>query len=300
MRTFLRNKLICTLLLLVVGCFANAQELEARVEVVSQKVTGVDASVFNILKQNISELLNTTNWTNENFDKKAKIPCTFILTIENKTDKNTYEASLQVQAKRPVFKSSYATPLLNHKDKQVVFSFLPNEALQYSPSGRNHDLVAIIAYYAHLIIGLDADSFASYGGTEALKEAQNIVNQQNTGESKGGWATTPSDLNRYRIIEDLLTYKNLRQASYTYHREGLDRMVETPEKALDNLLKSLDDLEKVFRQSSNTSTTHLFFDAKAQEIVASCSVLPQTKRQKLHKLLTKIAPGHLGIFKALE
>lgn len=275
----------------------TAQELNCKVEVVSQKITGVDNAVFQRLQRNLSDILNTTAWTNKKVDEKEKISCTFVLTLDAKKDANTYQASMQVQADRPVFNSTYATPLLNHRDKQVLFTFLPGESLQYTIGSRNNNLVAVAAFYAYLIISIDADSFAKFGGSKTLKEAQNIVYQQG---NEGGWSASSNKINRYRIIEDLLNYKDLRETIYTYHREGLDKMVSEPRQAIENLLSSIENLQKVYKQSSDAAAIHLFFDAKAGEITQSATAFSTKERQKLYALLVKIAPGHLGTYKALE
>lgn len=276
-----------------------AQELNCKVTVFSQKITGVDNTQFQALQRNLSELMNATAWTNQKLDEKEKISCTFILTLDAKTAENTYQANVQIQANRPVFNASYTTPLLNHKDKKVNFSFLPNESLQYAAGGKNNDLVAVAAYYAYLIIGLDADSFSKFGGTSALKSAQQIVLQQGQ-NLEGGWSATERNINRYWIVEDLLNYKDLRQSFYTYHREGLDKMVTDPQQAMENILESIRSLENVYKKSSDVSFMHVLFDAKANEITQSIAALPNEKRQKMYKFLTKIDPGHLGIYKALE
>lgn len=277
----------------------SAQELNCTVEVISQKITGVDNATFKNLERTLSEILNTTAWSNTKFDSKEKISCTFILTLEAKTAANTYQANAQIQANRPVFNSSYTSSLLNHRDKQVQFTFLPNESLQYIANGKNNELVAVAAYYAYLIIGLDADSYAHLGGSQSFKKAQNIVFQQGK-EVANGWSATEHNINRYWIIENLLNHKALRQTSYRYHREGLDQMVENPRQAMENLLQSIENLEKVHKHSSDLAAMHLFFDAKANEISQSARMLPSPKRKKLHRLLAKIDPGHLGIYKVLE
>ncbi len=153
---------------------ANAQELDCKVSVVIKKIAGVEKSVFSDLEKSITEILNNTNWTGKQLEKGAKIPCAFILTIDNVTGENTYQANLQVQASRPVFEASYLTPLLNHKDKQITFKFLPNESLQYSEAGMNNELVAVLAFYANLIIGLDQDSFSNLGGTDATRTGNRL------------------------------------------------------------------------------------------------------------------------------
>lgn len=277
----------------------GAQELNCSVKVISQKITGVDNTVFIDLERTLTEILNTTVWTDKKVEEQDKIACDFILTLDEKSGENSYKANVQVQAGRPVFNATYTTPLLNHRDKQVAFTFLPNEPLQYIAGGKNNDLVAVAAYYAYLIIALDADSFAELSGSKALKNAQRIVLQQQQA-AEGGWSASENNINRYWIVEDLLAYKELRRALYNYHREGLDKMVTTPRQAMKNMLQSIRGLEEVHKKSSDVAAMHLFFDAKANEIAQSAIVFPEAERKKIYTLLAKIDPGHLGIYKTLE
>lgn len=274
------------------------QELDCEVKVITQKITGVDNAVFKTLERNLSEILNTTYWG----DKKGikKIPCTFLLTLEGVSDENTYVANVQIQAARPVFNSSYLTPLINHKDQQVEFSFLPNESLQFERIGTNKEIVAIAAYYAYLILGLDADSFSKLGGTEYLKKALSICIQQGQEQANGGWSASERKINRYWIVEDLLNYRDLRETIYSYHREGLDKMVAAPRQAMNDMLQSIKDLKKVYHKSSDVAAMHMFFDAKANEITQSAMALTPKDRKAMYDLLGVIDPGHLGIYKALE
>lgn len=275
----------------------NAQELDAEVRVVGQKVTGVDPSIFVNMQRGLEELLSTTSWTDKEISEDTKISCSFILTIEEVKKNNIYRANLQVQASRPVFKSSYSTTLLNHRDKEIVFTYIPNVPFQYNKGGKNeNNLVAIISYYAHLIIGLEADSFSKYGGSEYLKEAQNIVARQ-TGE---GWDSSERTSNRYWIIEDYRDLKGLREIFYNYHRKGLDLMVDEPRDAVNTIADNLLALEKTFIKSSTQVALHLFFDAKAREISNSMKALEDDKKKKLLTVLEKVDPGHINVYKVLE
>lgn len=276
-----------------------AQKIEAKVEVNSQQITGVNKEVFRSLQENMQELLNNTSWIDNKNGVKDKIRATFLLTIDSRMEDNMYSGSLQIQADRIVFNSSYRTPLLNHKDKQVLFSYIPNENLEFIKGGRNNNLVAIFAYYAYLIIALDADSFSRFGGSDYFKEVQYIVNQQEQ-TSGSGWSSADKVVNRYWIVEDFLNYKDLREAFYTYHIQGLDKMVVEPREALLNMTECIKSLVDVYEKEVNASSMHVFFDAKARELVECFSVLPADKKNEMYMLLGRLSPGHLGIYKGLE
>lgn len=291
----------CLLLLfIIVPRKGNTQELNAEITVVGQKITGIDASIFSNMQKGLKELLTNTSWTGNRVAEEEKIPCSFILTIEKVEKENTYKASLQIQASRLVFKSSYNTPLLNHRDKEIEFSYLPNTSLQYKKGGKNEsNLVSVFAYYAYLIIGLEADSFAKQGGREYLKEAQNIVSLQEQ-SSGNGWSSADRTNNRYQIIEDYINLKELQEIMYRYHRKGLDMMVNAPKEAVETMAESIINLENTYKKSNTQSGLRLFFDAKAREIADSMQALAPEQKKKLLNTLEKIDPGHLSIYKILE
>ena len=58
---------------------------------------------------------NVKKWTNKEVKPEERIDCAFTIIISSR-DVNNFEATLQVQSTRPVFSSTYASPILNLKD----------------------------------------------------------------------------------------------------------------------------------------------------------------------------------------
>src|SRR5690606_4510114 len=87
----------------------------------------------------------------------------------------------------------------------------------------------LLSFYAHLMIGLDADSFALYGGSTNFQKATNVVSMMQQNGDKG-WVMGDQN-NRYALINDILsnTYSSYREALYNYHIKGLDLMNSNPE-----------------------------------------------------------------------
>src|SRR4051812_25540061 len=108
------NKLKCLILFLIMAQFAMAQELNARVTVVTTRVgSNVSRNTFNTLQTALNNFLNNRKWTNENYQSVEKIDCNFLLNLESTDDQNVYKGSLTVQAARPVFNTSYVSPIIN-------------------------------------------------------------------------------------------------------------------------------------------------------------------------------------------
>ena len=80
-----------------------------------------------------------------------------------------------VQATRPVYNSTYNSPLININDKNFSFEYTENENIIFNErqfSGKN--LTDVIAFYVYLILGYDADSFKPNGGSEWFDRALKI------------------------------------------------------------------------------------------------------------------------------
>ena len=93
-----------------------------------------------------------------------------MLTIEPTAETNVYDASLTIQAARPVFSSSYLSPIINFKDDKLKFKYQEFQQLDFNENrvtgsdALSSNLTAVFAYYAYMILGFDASSFSKNGG----------------------------------------------------------------------------------------------------------------------------------------
>ncbi len=222
--------LIITLVICCCGLSAAGQELNCKVTVTHDKITGVDNQVFTAMQRAISEFMNSRKWTTEEFAATEKIDCSIFLNLTaNKAggDIDAYNATISIQASRPVYNSGYITALVNYMDRDVIFKFTQFNTLSFDDnrvSGTEpmvSNLTAILAYYAYIIIALDYDSFSPDGGTNYLKKAQNIVtNAPEENKSITGWKAVEGSRNRYWLVDQLLNsrFHDVRSFWYTMHR----------------------------------------------------------------------------------
>ena len=102
-----------------------AQELKANITVVSSQVgSNVNQNVFRTLQTALNTFINTRKWTPDNFQPNERIECNFLLNLQPTGDLNVYNASLTIQAARPVFNTSYLSPIINYKDDNVIFKYV--------------------------------------------------------------------------------------------------------------------------------------------------------------------------------
>ena len=62
------------------------------------------------------------------FKENEKINCAFFF-IVNKFENNNFEVTLQVNSSRPVYNSTFTSPILNINDKDVSFKYIEFENL---------------------------------------------------------------------------------------------------------------------------------------------------------------------------
>ncbi|MCR5862200.1 DUF4835 family protein [Flavobacterium sp. J372] len=278
-------------ILLFTGFAVNAQELNCNVKINYERITDANTQVFKALERSLTDFVNNTRWTNRNFARSEKIDCSMFFNV-SAFDGQAITAALQIQSSRPVYNSTYSTPIFNYNDKEVVFTYTEGQILNYNPNSFDSNLVSLIAYYANMIIGFDADTFASNGGTEYYVAAQNIVNLAQSSGYKG-WGQNEGGLqNRYFMVYDVLSnaYSPFRETLYAYHINGLDRMNENTKAGKEGLISAVKTLTGVHKVRPNAFLTRIFFDAKSDELVAAFSGGPMMAVTELVDNLNRISP----------
>ncbi len=282
------NKIFAFFVLLSFG-LANAQQLNCTVTVNSDKIANANPNTFKTLEKSIAEFVNKTDWTGTEFKQGERISCSMYITL-NSYDSNQYGATIQVQSSRPVFNSTYSSPVFNYNDKDFNFSYVEFENLTYDPTSYSSNLVSVLSFYSFMILGMDADTFALKGGTEYLETAQDICNVAQQSGYKG-WTQGDGNQNRYFLVNDMLssTYSPFREAMYEYHK-GLDTMANDLKPAKETIAASIVTLGKLYSVRPNAFLTRVFFDAKSDEIVSIFSGGPSIAVADLADNLNKLSP----------
>ncbi|MES2592636.1 MAG: DUF4835 family protein [Bacteroidota bacterium] len=279
------------LLLFLFSTTSFSQELNCKVQVLSQSIQGTDKSVFETLQTAIFEFMNNRKWTNETFKNNERIDCSILINVTERPSTDDFKATIQVQVRRPVFKASYNTVLLNNNDNDFAFKYLENQSLEFTENLHLSNLTSVLAYYAYLAIGLDYDSFALDGGTLYLQKALAVVNNAQSG-SDVGWKAFDGNKNRYWLINNMLdaSFVPLRECMYKYHRLGLDIMVDNKESGRAVISETLENLRKVHQIKPLSYSLQVFFNAKSDEIINIYSGAFPDEKAKMVNLLNEIDP----------
>jgi len=271
----------------------SSQELNCQVTVNFDQVSGSNRQVFTTLETAISEFVNQKKWTVKTVKSQERINCAMNIII-TKRDNNTFEGSIQIQSTRPVYGTSYETPILNIRDNDFNFKYNEFDQFIYNPTRFDSNLISTIVFYTYIILGLDADSFALNGGETYLKEAENVTLQaQQSGLA--AWSNQVGVQNRFQMIDNLLSpgLNQFRSVIYNYHRKGLDELTGDAKIAKQSLENTIITLDRLFNKVIGNPLLRLFFDAKADEIVNLYSDGPNTRsKQRLLAVLQKISPNN--------
>ncbi|HBS86559.1 MAG: DUF4835 domain-containing protein [Bacteroidetes bacterium GWF2_38_335] len=271
----------------------SAQELDCRIQVISSQVQGTNKQKYETMQTSLYEFMNNRKWTNHVFSMDERIECTMIITISKEISADEFDATLTVQARRPVFNTNYYSTILNFNDKNMTFKFQEYQTLEFNEAQHTSNLTSILAFYAYVIIGLDYDSFSMEGGDEYFKKAETIVSKAQN-EKEKGWKAFENERNRYWLVENLLNdkYSDFRKCMYRYHRLGLDLMSEKPEDGRAEIAESVKLLQNVYRQKPGLFILQLFFDAKADELVNIFTESFPDEKNRVYEALKEIDPAN--------
>ncbi|MEN8805558.1 MAG: DUF4835 family protein [Wenyingzhuangia sp.] len=253
---------------LLVFTFVRAQELNCNITVNADQIQVSNNQIFKTLENSLTEFMNQTKWTNVEFEDYEKIKCGITILLTEQKNTNTFVGTLQVQLSRPVFNSSYYSPVLNFKDNSFSFQYTEFQPINYNPNGFESNLVSALSYYAYLMLGMYSDTFDLEGGTSYLNTCLTIANQaQQSGYS--GWENSKGNITRFSLIDQMLSTSNapFRKLMFEYHYEVMDTFERNQKSAATKMLKLLLPLKDIYEDNPNTFMIRIMMDAKADEIV---------------------------------
>lgn len=289
----MKRYLLFFVVLLISQSLVNAQELRCNISISSQKIQGANKQVFETMQSDLYEFMNNRKWTDQKFAMDERIECNFFINLDEQISADEFKGSIQVQARRPVFGSSYETVLLNIKDNDFHAKYVEYQTLEFNETSNKDNLTNILAFYAYVVLGMDYDSFTSEGGTEFFQKAQSIVNNSQNAREKG-WKAFESERNRYWLVENILnkSYAGFRGCTYQYHRQGLDLMADKAPEGRAAIAESLKSIQKVFRSRPSLYILQVFFDAKSDELVNVFSKSFPDEQNRVTVILNEVDPSN--------
>jgi hypothetical protein len=281
----------------LIGFFleGQAQELDFRVIINSDRSRFQNTEVFNQMKTSFEQFLNGRTWTSDEYRPEERIKGNLLITISEVPQVGVYSATVQVQVVRPVFGTNYESVALNFIDRNWTFEYQESQPLEFNRFSFLNNISSLLAFYAHIALGMDYDTFELKGGNPYFEVANDIVNNaQQSG--RVGWVQNPSDRrSRYWLINDIYistVYAPIREAIYLYHRKGMDQLATAPDEAYSSILKAIQLVADANKQQPNGIYTISFVDAKSDEIAQVLKNAPFEIREKAVPLLLEIDPNN--------
>ena len=248
--------------------FSFSQEINGNIIINSESVNQTNNSVFINLENSISNFINNSVWSNENYSELEKINLNILFSIISYSN-NNYVVNIEFQASRPVLNSSYSTPVFTFLEKNFQFEHIEFEPIIYKDNQFESKLSSLLAFYTNIIIGLDHNSYILNSGNNFYNVSKNILNYTNQNNIPG-WNSSYNGgkLNKFWLIESL-TSKDSSEFSdfvYNYHVNGLDLMYEDILSAKKNIASSISTLKPLKRRNPNSILVKIIFDSKSDEI----------------------------------
>ncbi|WP_026966214.1 DUF4835 family protein [Algoriphagus terrigena] len=285
-------------LLVVLFFFAQgiqAQELDFTVIINSDRSRIQNTNIFTQMKTSFEQFLNGRSWTDDEFRPEERIKGNLLITINEVPQVGVYNATVQVQVVRPVYGTNYESLIFNYADRNWTFEYIESQPLEFNRFTFLNNISSLLAFYAHIAMGIDYDTFSSRGGDPFFEAANDIVNNaQQSG--RAGWVQSQSDRrSRYWLINDIFVspiYSPIRDAYYLYHRQGMDLVQVDPETAYKNILEAIRMVAEANKLQPNGIFTISFVDAKSDEIAEILKNAPFEIRDEAVKLLLEVDPNN--------
>lgn len=297
MKIFPMNKFLFCCIIIFVSSAVQAQELQAKVNVMANRVYNtVDKKIFTTLQTSLTNFLNNRKWTNDIYKPAEKIQCNFLINIESVVETNVYKATLTVQSARPVYHSTYTSSLVNFQDGDLTFKYQEFQPIEFNenrvqgsdPLAAN--LSATLAYYVYIILGMDYDSFSPKAGEPYFQKAINIVNNAPEGKGISGWRNFDGLRNRYWLAENLNNnrYNIIHDVIYTYCRAGLDKQYSDPDESATNILQSLIQLQALNKENPNLMVVQFFLQSRSLELIQIFKNAKPDVKKRAKEVLSEI------------
>ncbi|WP_108422903.1 DUF4835 family protein [Flagellimonas amoyensis] len=294
------RKTLLSIFLLFISLSLSAQELNCVVTVNSDQVGQTNQQIFRTLERSLNDFVNKSKWTNRTYRENERVNARMFITV-TQYESDRFEANIQIQSSRPVFNTSYESPVFNYKDDAFNFQYQEFQPLVYNPNSFDSNLVAVMSYYVYMVLGLDADTFSLEGGNDYYRRAQNIVTQAQS-SNYSGWSQETGQRTRFELVDNLLSnsFREYRIAMYNYHRKGLDILADNNSTGKQIVAGSLRLFETLVQRRPNAFLIQTFFDAKSEEIQNIFSDGPTVDVVKLKETLNKVAPFYSNTWNEIK
>ena len=231
------------------------------------------------LKNDIKRFFLSTTW-DDSYDD-LEIPVYIQIIFEGVTQKGN-ESIYNCQA---LFSNGGA---LRYFDKSVQFYYNSGNSLYYDPV-LFEPLTGFLAYYAHLILAGEIDTYEFNGGNGSFELARDIALRGSSSEYRKGWGS------RTTLVDNLNRNIGLRKARLAWYiaidlfKDGdMDGVIQELNTMLDGLAQS-------YRELGRDNYTQYFMKVNSDKIAKMLSMLGQ---KEFLKDMKELDPDRRDIYQS--
>jgi Domain of unknown function (DUF4835) len=294
----LKKYLQIIVLLCVSVMTLHAQEFNFQVKVINPRVQLADPKLFQSLETALRELVNNTKWTDDVFELNERLEGSIQLTIKEEKTTNRFIGQLSISASRPIYGTDQQTPILFHLDQEMLFDYEQFQPLQFAQNTFSDNLTSTIAYYIHVILGYNYDSFSPSGGELFWQKAQDIFTTVPASIKKEWQGSDLGNQNRYWFVENVLSprLKNFRLGLYEYHRLGLDNAHKDMNLCKNAIMQCLEHIEESQQTYPNTRAVRTFAATKTDELINIFKNASTEQKSRFIQIMSRLDPANSSKF----
>lgn len=268
-----RHFVVLTIIVsLMCGASLSAQMIEADVSVNAELLSPDMQDDLAGFAGEVERYLEDTPWWRGEW-VGSPVRISIDIFFNGARDNGAMTAQLVVVSQRDLYKSKEVSPVMRIFDDQWDFSYGRSQVLRRNTASYD-PITSLLDFYVYIALGFDLDTYGYLGGSEMFEEAASIARRGELETSSGrarGWArdeTGGGGYSRYNLVNELSNSRffPIRRWMLDYHYNGLDRLSEYPDRALDSIRSYIDDLVVVKNDIVSGSTLiRMINDAKHRE-----------------------------------
>ena len=177
---------------------------------------------------------------------------------------------------------------LRYFDKSTQFYYSSSTSLYYDPV-LFEPLTGFLAFYVHLILAGEIDTYEFNGGNSSYELARDIAIRGSASDYKKGWSSRLSD------VDDLSRNIGLRKARLAFYIASELFEQGDIEGALQELEIMLNGLEESYRDVGRENSTQYFLKVKSDKIA---KILTFLNKKELLKDMKELDPDRRDLYQS--
>ena len=216
------------------------------------------------LKNDIKNFYQNTTWDENYSDLNIELYIQLIFEgVAQKGNEKIYTAQALFSNKRD----------LRYFDKSIQFYYNSGSSLYYDPV-LFEPLTGFLAYYAHLILGGEIDTYEFNGGNGSFELSRDIALRGSSSEYKKGWGY------RITLVDNINRNAGLRKARLAWYI-AMDLFGNGEiDESIEEINLMLDGLQQSYQEIGRDNHTQYFLKTQSKDIANMLSVLGQRELLK--------------------